>query len=132
LVDINTADSASLVEVSGIGPVTARSIVRYRSLIFFFHSLGQLQEVWGVRPENLERMLPYLTVGDGFMAFPHLKINEMDAGQLGRHKYLGYKDARMLVAYREVHGSFADMDALRKVPAIDSSKWTKLEPYILF
>ncbi|MFM2376604.1 MAG: hypothetical protein RLZZ165_1701, partial [Bacteroidota bacterium] len=85
LVDINTADSASLVEVSGIGPVTARSIVRYRSLIFFFHSLGQLQEVWGVRPENLERMLPYLTVGDGFMAFPHLKINEMDAGQLGRH-----------------------------------------------
>lgn len=130
--DINTADSSALVEISGIGPASARNIVKYRSLIFFYESLDQLSEVWGIRPENLERMKPYLKVGDDRNSLPHLKINEMGVDELGRHKYLGFKDARIIVAYRDMHGPFADMAALRQVQVITEEKWQKLEPYIVF
>jgi DNA uptake protein ComE-like DNA-binding protein len=130
--DINTADSLDLVMISGIGAGTARNILKYRSLIYFFDTVDQLAEVWGIRPENLERMKPYLTVGESRHAMPHLKINEMTVDELGRHKYLGWKDAKIVVAYREMHGKFADMDALLKVQVVDPAKWEKLKPYLVF
>lgn len=130
--DINTADSLDLVAIAGIGPSTARNILKYRSLIYFFDSLDQLGEVWGIRPENLERMKPYLTVGDSRKGMPHLRINEMSVDEMGRHKYLGFKEARIIVAYRDMHGPFADMAALQKVQVVDPAKWEKLRPYLVF
>jgi competence ComEA-like helix-hairpin-helix protein len=132
LLDINTADSSALVEVSGIGPGTARNIVKYRSLIFYFDNLEQLAEVWGIRPENLERMKPYLSVGNSKQSMPHLKINEMGVDELGKHKYLGYKEAKILVAYREKHGPFADFAALQQVLGVAPEKLEKIKPYLVF
>ncbi|HEX2900094.1 MAG TPA: helix-hairpin-helix domain-containing protein [Bacteroidia bacterium] len=130
--DINTADSTALVAISGIGPATARNIVKYRSLIFFFDSIDQLAEVWGIHPENLDRMKPHLSVGAAKHSMPHLKINEMGVDELGKHKYLGYKEARILVSYRDLHGRFADFAALQKVLGIAPEKLEKLKPYLLF
>lgn len=131
-IDLNTADSTELVSVSGIGASTARNIIKYRSIIFYFDNLDQLSEVWGIRPENLERMKPYLSVGESRSRMPHLRVNEMTVEELGRHKYLGFKDARILVAYREMHGPFADLAALQKVQGIDPAKWDKLSHYLQF
>lgn len=130
--DLNTADSLDLVSISGIGASTARNILKYRALIYFYESLDQLAEVWGIRPENLERMTPYLTVGPSRHAMPHLKVNEMTVDEMGRHKYLGWKDAKIIVAYRELHGKFADFAALGKVQAIEPTKLEKLKPYLEF
>ncbi len=130
LIDLNTADSTTLVEISGIGPGTARNIVKYRALIFYFDNLEQLSEVWGIRPENLERMKPYLSVGNSKEAMPHLKINEMGVDEMGKHKYLGYKDAKILVAYREKHGPYADFSALQQVLGVDPAKLEKVKPYL--
>jgi competence ComEA-like helix-hairpin-helix protein len=132
ILDLNTADSTELVEVSGIGPGTARNIVKYRSLIFYYESLDQLSEVWGVRPENLERMKPYLSVGPTKEAMPHLRINEMTVDEMGRHKYLGFKAARILVAYREMHGPFADFEAVRKVQGVEAERLEKVRGYLVF
>ena len=132
LLDLNTADSTALVEISGIGPGTARNIVKYRSLIYFFDDIAQLTEVWGIRPENLERMTPYLTVSDSRKAMPHLRINEMTVDEMGRHKYLGFKEAKILVAYREMHGPYADFTALQQVQGIAPEKLEKLRPYWVF
>lgn len=132
LLDINTADSSALLEISGIGPGTARNIVKYRSLIFYFDNLDQLSEVWGIRPENLERMKPYLSVGNSKQSMPHLKINEMGVDELGKHKYLGYKEAKILVAYREKHGPFADFAALQQVLGVAPEKLDKIKPYLVF
>ncbi len=132
LLDINTADSTALLAINGIGAGTARNILKYRSLIYFFDNLDQLSEVWGVRPENLERMRPYLTVGESRKTMPHLRINEMTVDEMGRHKYLGFKEARILVAYREMHGAFADFEAVQKVLGIAPEKLTQLKPYFVY
>lgn len=130
--DLNRADSASLVEVKGIGPATARNIIKYRKLIYFFHSLDQLSEVWGVRPENLERMLPALKVEGGFENYPHIEVNTANVEELAKHKYLGFKEARLIVAYREQHGSYSSTADLQNIHSVDASLWKRLEPYLRF
>lgn len=132
LLDINTADSAALVDINGIGPATARNIVKYRSLIFFYDNLDQLAEVWGVRPENLARMQPYLTVGGAKQSMPHLHVNTMPVEELGKHFYLGYKEARILVAYRDMHGPFVDFAAVQQVHGITPERLRRLEPYLVY
>lgn len=128
-IDINTADSASLVEISGIGPSTARNILKYRNLIFFFSDLSQLEEVWGIRPENLERMRPHLAIGSGNAGLRHLKINEMSVEELAKHKYMDFKTARILVAYREKHGPFKNFESFKPVLGVQHGTLLKLEPY---
>lgn len=132
VINLNTADSSALVKVPGIGPGTVGRILKYRERLLFFKSLDQLAEVWGLRPENLERMRPHLSVGENFDAYPRIYLNKWDVDHLGRHPYIGFKDARILVAYREQHGPFANLDALRWVQGIDSRLPGRLEGYVVF
>lgn len=130
-VDLNTADSTQLVTVPGIGGKTARTLIKYRKRIFFFHSLDQLAEVWGIRPENLERMKPYLRIGPTG-AFPHLQVNAHSQEELARHGYLSPKQAGLIIAYRDQHGDFSSVEDLKQIRAIDHALWEKLGPYLLF
>lgn len=61
LVELNTADSAALRSISGIGPKTVNRILRYRERLGGFFRAEQLSEVEGVTAENLARILPQVT-----------------------------------------------------------------------
>ena len=62
LVNLNSADQAALETIPGIGPVTAQSIIGYRTEIGRFDSIDQLLEVSGIGPATLESMRPYVTI----------------------------------------------------------------------
>ena len=72
VVEINTADTNRLVDVRGIGPAFARSIVKYRDRLGGFHSLDQFGEVYILRdkPEAVaelkSRRLLDTLMGDRF------------------------------------------------------------------
>lgn len=131
-VNINQADSATLDEIPGIGPSTASNIVKYRRLIYFFHSPEQLDEVWGIRPENKERMVPFLLFEDEGGDLPHININSDSKDELARHKYLGFKEAGILAAYREQHGEFSSVEDLRQVLGLKAETLERIVPYLRF
>lgn len=62
LIDINTADSATLQQLSGVGPVTAEAIIAYRTQHGPFTELSQLQEVSGIGPATYARLAPHVTL----------------------------------------------------------------------
>ncbi len=62
LVNINTADSALLQTVPGIGPTIASRIIAYREENGPFERLDDLQKVAGIGPETMEKIRPYITV----------------------------------------------------------------------
>ncbi len=62
LININTADSQALQQLSGVGPVTAGAIIEYRSRHGRFTDLKQLQEVSGIGPATFARIAPHVTL----------------------------------------------------------------------
>jgi competence protein ComEA len=62
LVNINTADEATLETLNGVGPVLAAAIVQYRTEHGPFASIDQLDEVSGIGPATLEDLRSQVTV----------------------------------------------------------------------
>jgi len=63
LVDINSADAATIAEVmDGVGMVKAEAIIAHRELVGKFQSLDQLLEVTGIGPATLEKNRHRLTI----------------------------------------------------------------------
>ncbi|MBS3787900.1 helix-hairpin-helix domain-containing protein [Candidatus Bipolaricaulota bacterium] len=61
-INLNTANTEKLVEISGIGPVLAERIVSYRSENGDFSSLAELKGVKGIGPSTLSRVKDRLKV----------------------------------------------------------------------
>jgi len=61
-VDLNTAESAALQTLPGVGPVTAEAILAWRAEHGSFSTVEELVEVSGVGPRTLERLRPLVTV----------------------------------------------------------------------
>ena len=62
-ININTADSAQLQLVPGIGPSTAEKVLQMRKSYGAFKSVNDLAAIRGIGPKRLEKMRKYLTVG---------------------------------------------------------------------
>ena len=64
-VNPNRADKARLTTVPGVGTALAEAIVRFREAHGPFRQLADLQEVPGIGPKRLQKMLLYLTLEEG-------------------------------------------------------------------
>ena len=62
LVNLNTADQATLETLPGVGPVTAASILEWRAEHGGFTSVDELLEVVGTLAENLAEIAPHVTL----------------------------------------------------------------------
>ena len=62
LVNLNTADEAALEGLPEVGPVTAQSILDWRTQNGAFTSVQELLEVDGIGQATLDQLMPYVTV----------------------------------------------------------------------
>lgn len=62
LININTANSAQLQTLKGIGEVKAQAIIDYRNNNGYFTSVDELINVSGIGEKTLENIRPYITV----------------------------------------------------------------------
>lgn len=62
LVNLNTADQAALDTLPGVGPVTAESIIAWRTANGGFTSVDELLEVDGIGEATLEDLVPHVTL----------------------------------------------------------------------
>jgi len=63
LININTADAATLETLPKIGPTMAQRIVEYRQANGPFQTIADIQKVPGIGPSIFEAIAPYITVG---------------------------------------------------------------------
>lgn len=128
IININTADSLTLISLPGIGPWSAGKLLQFREERFFFRDLEDLRTAWFMREENWERIKDRITVGDTSQ-YRHIRINVWDVPALAAHRYVSWKAAKVIVAYRDQHGLFGGMGDCRKVREVD---WDRLAGYLDF
>jgi DNA uptake protein ComE-like DNA-binding protein len=129
--DINQSDSLKLQKIYGIGPAYSSWIIKYRDKLGGFHSLYQLEEVYGLKKENLDSLKQYIFIADS-LKLRQLKVNLLNADSMVQHPYISYKEANLIVNYRNQHGDFKSAKGLLKIKILDSLWVKKVTPYISF
>ena len=61
-IDLNTADSAALESVPGIGKSLSQRILAFREKNGAFQSVDDLLKVQGIGEKSIQKLRPYLTV----------------------------------------------------------------------
>lgn len=125
--DLNTADSSSLIAIKGIGPNYAKRILKYRSLLGGFYSVEQLKEVYGMTAEN------YSSIRNQFYAdskaIQKLNLNKDDFKKINKHPYISYELCRSIFDWRR-----KTTITVLNVQSIlnNDSLYGKLLPYLSF
>lgn len=128
ITELNTADTTALIALPGIGSKLANRIIAFRERLGGFYTSDQLKEVYGLKPEVIDMILPRLRL-DVALLRP-LYINRLDKDALGTHPYIGYKAAAVITAYRAQHGPFSDAESLGKTLILSEENLMKLKYYI--
>lgn len=129
-IPFSEADSVTLQIVPGIGPAMASRIIKFRESLGGMHSKNQKQDVYGLKEEVADGIWEYIDFESGISK--KVQINEWDVSELAKHPYIGYGEAKVIVANRNQHGKYTNADDLLNVK-IFTSKWiNKISPYLDF
>lgn len=127
-VDPNTADTALLQRIPGVGTWISRNIVEQRKRLGGFHAVEQLLEVKYFSPELLE----WFEVDTLTAKIEKISINTASFQRLNSHPYIAYEQARDLLRYIRLYGPIADIDALRRTGIFAENELMRLQPYLQF
>ncbi len=129
-IELNSADSAFLDQIRGIGPAFASRIIRFRNRLGGFHSKEQLREVYGMDSLRYAQLEDQVLVDQSLLN--KLNINTATFEQLRNHPYLTYKQINAILQYRKQHGNYAAAGDLKKVLILNEEIIRKIEPYLAF
>ncbi len=127
-VDPNTADTALLQRIPGVGSWISRNIVEQRKRLGGYHSVGQLLEVKYFSPELLE----WFEVDTAATRIEAFDINTASFQRLNSHPYISYEQTLDLLRYIRLYGKIADIDALRRTGIFTEEEVVRLQPYLKF
>lgn len=132
VVELNTADSLTLVRIPGIGAATAGAILRYRSRLGGYASARQVVEAahWA-SASQVDIWCRDWLAADTMLLVP-LKINRADFSSLLRHPYLSYAQVCALCDWRRTHGRIRSLSELKLLPEFGESDLARLSPYLSF
>ncbi|MFD0792361.1 ComEA family DNA-binding protein [Mucilaginibacter litoreus] len=130
VIEINTADSATLTRIQGVGPAFAKRIIYYRQRLGGFVSKEQLKEVFGLDELKYDEIKGQVKVNPRLIR--RLDINTITFDKLRLMPYLNYKQVNAVIEYRNQHGSYTSVDDLKNIAIIDEQILRKIEPYLIF
>ncbi len=130
VVELNSADTTLLMQVKGIGRGYAKGIIRFRTLTGGFVSVEQLKEIYGMRPENYERIKDFCVVNQSLVQ--KIKINSASVEKLNAHPYISFYQAKAIYELRRNKGKLKSKDDLNGLTDISKEDLEKIYPYLSF
>ena len=129
-VEINSADSATLVTIDGIGAKSASEIIKYRKLLGGYHSVEQLSELKCITESNFEKILPKIWC-DSFV-ISKIDINFARSLELERHPYVSAQALRRIVKQRQLKGGWSKIEEMIDDDILSEEEAKRLAPYLRF
>lgn len=129
-IDLNSADSTTLEKLPGIGPVLSARIIKYRNKLGGFHSPTQLKEVYGMSDSTYGKISTQIETANA--SLKKIALNVADEKTIATHPYIGWRNAKLIVRYRQAHGAYMTIEQLESVWALEKTKLDRLLPYLSF
>ncbi len=129
LVEINTADSLTIVYLKGIGPGFTKRIIKYRTLLGGFHSMSQLKEVYGMTDSTFALLSTQIKIDD--QSITKIPINVIDFNSLRKHPYFNFQTAQAIVNFRFKHGKLTEAD-IKSLGVFSEEKLRLILPYLSY
>jgi len=130
IVDLNTVDSLTLVELPQIGPYMAMRILEFRDKLGGYVDKEQLRDVKGMDSTRYATVEPYIIIGD--VEPTKIDINRADFKTLVHHPYLNYEQVKRIVNQREKRGMIKNWGQLEALIKEDGEVHPLLERYVKF
>jgi competence protein ComEA len=128
VVELNSADSAYLTKIKGIGAFYAKSIIKYREQLGGFANKEQLMEIWKFDKEKFDAVKDYIIVDESEIR--KLNINTFTAEQL-KHPYISWNIANAIANYRKQHGKYKNIEEIKKTDLVNDETFLKISPYLV-
>lgn len=130
MVDLNTADSAILVELPQIGGYTAMRIIAFREKLGGFVDKEQLRDVKGMDSTRFNTIEPYILIGEAEIR--KIDVNRSDFKTLVGHPYLSYEQVKRIFRQRESRGMIKNWAQLEGLLKEEGEIHPLLEHYVKF
>lgn len=128
VVDINQSNAEQWQQLPGIGAGYANKIVNFREKLGGFYSVEQIKETYGLPDSTFQKIKIHLKASPILRT---ININNVTQEELSRHPYCKTNHAKLIINYRDTHGKYANIEALRKVYGIQDIL-PKLQSYISY
>ena len=130
VVDLNTVDSTTLVELPQIGPYTAVRIIEFRDKLGGFVDKEQLRGVKGMDDARFAAIQPYINLGA--VEIRKVDVNHADFKTLVHHPYLSYEQVKRIVNQREKRGMIKNWAQLEELLKEEGEVHPLLEQYVKY
>ncbi|MCF7560397.1 helix-hairpin-helix domain-containing protein [Sabulilitoribacter multivorans] len=128
--DLNTATAQQLQKVNGIGDYYSKRIVEYRNKFKGgFISDVQLQDIYGLTPEVIERITNDFTVKTP-RVIKKLNLNSATIDDLVTVQHIDYDLANEIIEQRILREGYKSLDELKKVKGFPVNKIEIIKLYL--
>lgn len=129
-INVNSATSEELQEISGIGEVYAERIIKFRNLLGGFVSKTQFEEVYGLSPES-KLALEENTVIDKSIV-QKINVNSASKSEIRKHPYFKKWEVVTAILVQREKSELSNLDFLLDQNLVNREELEKMIPYASF
>ncbi len=127
-IELNTADTAQLCLLKGIGSKLSLRIVNFRVSLGGFYHISQLSDVYGVSDELFEKLRNQVVVDEAYLQ--KIEPQNLSIEELSKHPYINYNQAKELKnLYRK--NKTPNVSDIIQLKSIGDKDWEKLKHYLI-
>ncbi len=127
--DLNTVTAIQLKEINGIGDKLSERIVKYRKSLKGFKNDEQLNNVYGLKPEVIGKILQRYTV----LTKPTIvkvNVNTATFKEVLRLPYIDYELTKKIFNYRDEVAEIQDINELKNIEGFPLDDFDKIILYL--
>jgi len=130
VLDINEATKDDLMKVYGIGDKISDRILEQKNKLGAFASMEQMQDIWGLSPEVIEKLHQNFEV-KSTSNIKKININNASVKELSLFPFFRYALAKEIVIYRSMNGD-VKIEDLTKIKGFPVDKIKIIALYLEF
>ena len=128
--DINKATAEDFKTISGIGPAFSERIIKYRSKLQGFSFESQVNEVWGLDKEVVEKVVSIFKIIEK-PAIKKVNVNTVTFKELLINPYIDYELCKKIFNYRDEVAELQDISELKNIDDFPLKLYDRIVLYLL-